>query len=296
MNEDRPDIYNLLCVGVGGQGVISASNILAWAALADNYNVRTAETHGMAQRGGSVSSFLRFGEKVQGPLIPKGSVSVILSFELVEALRNVSFANKETRFVISTNTQISPTVLISKTVKVDLAKCIGCGNCIEYCYPHYLKTSIRPPFTYIPDSPISIWNGSRGNIKLCTGCGQCIENKVCPFDAMSIEEEYYYPTILETIETIKRISPYVYLLDAPRMAITAGNIRTQNTVMIGFLSGLGVLPIDEEILHHTLLERVPAKAMESNKKAFEMGMDAAQNYDENAILKNCCSKSKHNRS
>ena len=63
--------FNLLIVGVGGQGVISTVQILAWTALMENYNVRTAETHGMAQRGGSVASFLRFGSKVEGPLIPK---------------------------------------------------------------------------------------------------------------------------------------------------------------------------------------------------------------------------------
>ena len=56
------DNYNLLCVGIGGTGVIRASMILGWAALKEGFKVRTAETHGMSQRGGSVSSYLRFGK------------------------------------------------------------------------------------------------------------------------------------------------------------------------------------------------------------------------------------------
>ncbi|MEJ2296226.1 MAG: 2-oxoacid:acceptor oxidoreductase family protein, partial [Candidatus Lokiarchaeota archaeon] len=68
--------YNLLNVGVGGQGVIRAIQILSWAALHEGFKVRTAETHGMAPRGGSVASYLRFGTDVEGPLIPRGASNV----------------------------------------------------------------------------------------------------------------------------------------------------------------------------------------------------------------------------
>ena len=170
MDMERPDIYNLLTVGVGGQGVISASNIIAWAALKDNYKVRTAETNGMAQRGGSVSSYLRFGEKVEGPLIPKGSVSGILSFELIEALRNVSFANPETRFIVSTNKQISPTVLISKKIKVDVEKCTGCESCVSEC----------------PSEAISMADAKAVvNADDCIDCGVCVD--ACPLEALEME-------------------------------------------------------------------------------------------------------------
>lgn len=280
----KVDCYNLLTVGVGGQGVISASNIIAWAALHDNYKVRTAETHGMAQRGGAVSSYLRFGEKVEGPLIPKGSVDTILSFELSEALRNVSFANNKTRFVVSTNVQISPTVLTSRRVLVDFEKCIGCGNCIKYCYPNHLKTAVNPPYTYIPSSPISISQGKRGEIQLCTGCGQCVINNVCSFKALTLQSKFYYPTILEVYENLKRISPFIYFLDAPKLAKEAGDTRTQNTVMIGFLSGLDVLPIDSKILYDTTMEQIPTKAKESNQKAYNLGINAAQKFNEKEFL------------
>ena len=292
MTTKRPDIYNLLCVGIGGTGVISASNILAWAALNGNYKVRTAETHGMAQRGGSVSSYLRFGDKVEGPLIPKGSLNTVLSFELVEALRNVSFANSATTFVVSTNTQISPSVLISRKVKVDLDKCVGCGNCISYCYPNHLKTAVNPPYTYVPDSPVSIYKGKRGEIALCTGCGKCVNEKICPFDAMKVKMELYYPTIEEVYENLKRISDKIYFINAPKLALESGNARTQNTVMIGFLSGLNILPIDEEVLSKTVLDKVPPKARDANKNAYEMGRNAALNYNEEEIVKSFTNKNK----
>ena len=102
--------FNLLIVGVGGQGVISTVQILAWTALIEKYNVRTAETHGMAQRGGSVASFLRFGSIVEGPLIPKGQVQIILAFEASEAVRYFSYAGPKTLFLINDKIQVPPTV------------------------------------------------------------------------------------------------------------------------------------------------------------------------------------------
>lgn len=102
--------FNLLIVGVGGQGVIRAIQILAWAALRENYKVRTAETHGMAQRGGSVASFLRFGNEVEGPLIPRGNCQIIIAFEASEAVRNFSYANSNTIFLINDNVIVPPTI------------------------------------------------------------------------------------------------------------------------------------------------------------------------------------------
>ncbi|MFX1530856.1 MAG: indolepyruvate oxidoreductase subunit beta [Promethearchaeota archaeon] len=102
--------FNLLIVGMGGQGVIRAVQILAWAALLDNYKVRTAETHGMAQRGGSVSSFLRFGYEVEGPLIPSGNSQVIIALEASEAIRNFRYANSKTIFLINNKIIVPPSV------------------------------------------------------------------------------------------------------------------------------------------------------------------------------------------
>jgi len=100
--------YNILTVGVGGQGVISCTQILASAALADKNEVRTAETHGMAQRGGTVIGYLRFGSNVKGPLIHKADI--MLSFELSEALRNIKYADKNTSLFVSSDVIIPPSV------------------------------------------------------------------------------------------------------------------------------------------------------------------------------------------
>ncbi len=102
--------YNLLNVGVGGQGVIRASQILSYAALLDNYKIRTAETHGMAQRGGSVASYLRFGTEVEGPLIPRGKTDTILAFEASEAVRIFNYAGPETVFLINENIIVPPMI------------------------------------------------------------------------------------------------------------------------------------------------------------------------------------------
>lgn len=102
--------YNLLNVGVGGQGVIRATQILSYTALLENYKVRTAETHGMAQRGGSVASYLRFGSEVEGPLIPRGKANIILAFEASEAVRIFNYAGPETVFLINENIIIPPQI------------------------------------------------------------------------------------------------------------------------------------------------------------------------------------------
>jgi len=81
------EITNLLIVGVGGQGVILASAILAQAAMETGHDTKQSEVHGMSQRGGTVSSHVRFGEKVWSPMVPEGETQVMLAFERAEALR-----------------------------------------------------------------------------------------------------------------------------------------------------------------------------------------------------------------
>lgn len=80
---------NFMLAGVGGQGTILASDVLANVGLAAGYQTKQAEVHGMSQRGGSVTSYVRWGETVYSPLVGAGEVDVFLSFEKVEALRNL---------------------------------------------------------------------------------------------------------------------------------------------------------------------------------------------------------------
>ncbi len=80
---------NLLLVGVGGQGIILASELIADALLAAGFDVRKSEVHGMSQRGGRVESHVRYGSRVFSPLIPRGQVELLLGFELAETLRSL---------------------------------------------------------------------------------------------------------------------------------------------------------------------------------------------------------------
>jgi indolepyruvate ferredoxin oxidoreductase beta subunit len=86
--------YNIVITGVGGQGILTAANLLGWAALREGYKVRVGEVHGMSQRFGSVISYVRFGENVYGAMVPEGKADVILSFEPVEALRYINYLKK----------------------------------------------------------------------------------------------------------------------------------------------------------------------------------------------------------
>ena len=104
------DTKNIIIVGVGGQGIILASEVLAEAALLAGYDVRKSEVHGMAQRGGSVSSHVRFGKKVLSPLIELGQADIMLAFEKVEGLRSCEFM-KRGATIIMNNAEIIPTTV-----------------------------------------------------------------------------------------------------------------------------------------------------------------------------------------
>ena len=106
------DVY---LVGVGGQGIITASRIVGDAAILAGKNVLLSETHGMAQRGGSVVCTARIGE-VYSPLIPDGQADVVLSFELLETLRAVCKASKNT-VVVSSNERMIPLSVSSQRLK-----------------------------------------------------------------------------------------------------------------------------------------------------------------------------------
>jgi len=110
---------NIVITGVGGQGVITAANILGKAAVNAGVNVFVSEVHGMAQRGGSVNCSVRMGG-VSGPLVPSGTADVILSTEPVEALRYISYSNKDTKIITDTNTVIPFTVSTGESEYPDI--------------------------------------------------------------------------------------------------------------------------------------------------------------------------------
>ena len=191
------DKTNIVLTGVGGQGVITAANILGKATVNAGVNVFVSEVHGMAQRGGSVNCTVRMGN-ISGPLVRSGTADVILGTEPVEALRYIHFSNKKTKII----------------------------------------TDITP---------------------------------VIPFTVSTGEEEYP-----DVERVFKELGEYgeLFKIDAVKIAKDAGAIITKNIVMLGALAAVDVLPFDKKILLDTILDNVPAKFKEMNKKAFEDGFNA----------------------
>jgi indolepyruvate ferredoxin oxidoreductase beta subunit len=105
---------NVLIVGVGGQGVLLASEILCEVARVSGLDTKKSEVHGMSQRGGVVTSHVRFGTKVYSPLIPEGEADVILGFEIAEALRWVHFLKPGGAIIVSDQKMIPPITTTGK--------------------------------------------------------------------------------------------------------------------------------------------------------------------------------------
>jgi indolepyruvate ferredoxin oxidoreductase beta subunit len=107
-------ITNILLVGVGGQGILLASEILAETFMLAGYDVKKSEIHGMSQRGGSVVSHVRYGEKVFSPIVPEGEGDILFGFELMETCRSLSLL-KPGGSVIANDLRIPPpSVLMGK--------------------------------------------------------------------------------------------------------------------------------------------------------------------------------------
>ena len=114
-NKVKTDTTNIVICGVGGQGIILASNVLCYVAFLEGLDVKKSEVHGMAQRGGSVITHVRFGEKIYSPLIEQGKGDIILSFEKLEALRYIHYLKKN-GIVIVNDREIPPMSVLTGTV------------------------------------------------------------------------------------------------------------------------------------------------------------------------------------
>ena len=186
---------SIVLTGVGGQGVITAANILGKAAVKAKIDIYVSEVHGMAQRGGAVNCTVRMGT-VSGPLVAMGTADVIVSTEPIEALRNITYANKKTKVITDTN----PVV----------------------------------PFTV----------------------------------AVGGEK---YPDLDDVYEEIQAHA-ILYKIDALEIAKNSGAAITKNIVMLGALAAVDVLPFNSDVLLEAILENVPTKYKEINKKAFDSGL------------------------
>ncbi|HHW42593.1 indolepyruvate oxidoreductase subunit beta [Desulfofundulus thermobenzoicus] len=142
---ERLQPVDILMVGVGGQGTILASRILAHAAGAAGYDIKVSEIHGMAQRGGSVVTQVRLGEKVYSPLIPEGEAHFLLAFEQLEALRWINYLRAGGTAIVNSQVIYPVPVLAGKasypegiighlqrrarTLVLDaLERAVACGN------------------------------------------------------------------------------------------------------------------------------------------------------------------------
>ena len=181
-----------MIVGVGGQGSLLASKILGHLLLSQGYDVKVSEVHGMSQRGGSVVTYVRYGDKVYSPVIDEGQADYIVSFEMLEAARWLPYLKKDGQIVTNIQ-QIDPMPVI-----------IGAKE-----YPKDLTDKIK--------------------------------NAGAKIDA----------------------------IDCLSLAKQAGSAKAVNIVLLGRLSHYFDLP--EEAWMASLEANVPAKFLEMNKKAFELG-------------------------
>ena len=186
---------NIMIVGVGGQGSLLASKLLGHLLLSQGYDVKVSEVHGMSQRGGSVVTYVRYGDKVNSPIIDAGEADYIVSFERLEAARWLPYLKPDGQIVTNIQ-QIDPMPVI-------------------------------------------------------VGAAQYPENLV---------------------EKMKAAGAKVDALDCLSLANEAGSSKAVNLVLMGRLSHYFDLP--DAVWQEAIEACVPAKFLELNKKAFELGKNA----------------------
>ena len=182
---------NIMIVGVGGQGTLLASRILGNAVIRQGHDVKVSEVHGMSQRGGSVVTYVKFGEEVQSPIIDKGEADIILAFELLEAYRALPWLKKGGKIIVN-DQKINPMPVIT-----------GAAS-----YPENILDKLR-----------------------------------------------------EKVD--------VTALDALSLALQAGTAKAANVVLIGVMAKNTEIPYEEWL--ETIKATVPAKFLEANLKAFDLG-------------------------
>ena len=183
---------NIMIVGVGGQGSLLASKLLGRLLLTKGYDIKVSEVHGMSQRGGSVVTYVRFGDKVYSPIIDKGEADFVISFELLEAARYTEYLKNGAKVIANTQ-KINPMPVITGAAE----------------YPEDLEGKMR-------------------------AAGVDLD----AIDALSLAEE-------------------------------AGSAKAVNIVLLGRLSKYFDFTVEEWM--EAIEQSVPAKFLELNKKAFELG-------------------------
>lgn len=188
---------SIMIVGVGGQGTLLASRLLGSVLVDQGYDVKVSEVHGMSQRGGSVVTYVKYGDEVYSPLVEKGEADIILAFEQLEAARWLPYLKEGGAMV--TNTQ-----------KMD---------------------------------PMPVVIGTAA----------------------------YPEGILETIE---EAGVRLHAVDALSLAVEAGSAKAVNVVLMGVVASH--MDFAEEVWKKAIRETVPAKFVEMNLKAFDLGYQSGK--------------------
>ena len=123
------EVKSILFAGVGGQGILRASDIMCEAMMDAGLDVKKSEVHGMAQRGGCVTSHVRYGKKVYSPLAETGSIKTLISFEKMEALRYLKFLRKDAAIIVNTEEIYPPAVNMGDAQYPE--------NAIDFLKEHY---------------------------------------------------------------------------------------------------------------------------------------------------------------
>ncbi len=195
---------NFLLAGVGGQGTILASDVLVNVGLRAGLDAKQAEVHGMSQRGGDVTSHVRWGEKVYSPLAGAGEVDVLLAFEKAEALRNLRFCRPGALVIVNDQAIL----------------------------------------------PLTVTSGGQP-----------------------------YPDDATVRRAVAQVTERAVYLDGAKIAEDAGTAKAANVALLGVLSALlareGLAPeLDPETWMQVIGERVPARYLEVNRRAFAAGRAA----------------------
>lgn len=109
---DHMETKNIMIVGVGGQGTLLTSRVLGGITTAAGYDVKLSEVHGMAQRGGSVVTYVRYGDKVNEPIVEEGQADVLIAFEKLEAMRYAHFLKKDGVLIVN-DQEIAPMTVVT---------------------------------------------------------------------------------------------------------------------------------------------------------------------------------------
>lgn len=261
----------MVLTGIGGQGVLLASDILAMAALEEGpeNRVRTSQIKGMSQRSASVIVHLRFGPTVDSPLVAKGSADALLSLELAEGLRYMDYLYDGSIAVINSDINIPPVSLQGQKVDVDPSLCSGCGNCLAFCQVNYYFKGDNDLLA-LSNPASSVISGKCVIQPSCTGCTQCFS--VCPRSAKKLLEKTAYPEIEQITNELKKVTNNVFIIPATDYAKELGNPKVANILLLGILLGTGKVPLSVEIVESCISRLVPANLVDINLKAFQTGV------------------------